>query len=68
MSKNQLCIYNGNGGLIYKQNKCLFAFNQMFLGLNRVIHYNMGGASGGRVGTGLCEVCGYWSNKKVSQM
>ena len=69
VSKHQLCIYDGAGSMIYEDNnKCLFEFNQMFLALNRVIHNRMGSASMGRVGSGLCEVCGYWSSSTVSQM
>ncbi|KAK2172520.1 hypothetical protein NP493_955g00019 [Ridgeia piscesae] len=38
VSHDQLCIYNGDGVTIFKVSKCLFNFDRMFLGINRVIH------------------------------
>ncbi|KAI0231003.1 hypothetical protein LSAT2_018621 [Lamellibrachia satsuma] len=42
VSFNQMCVYNGAGVKIFKQDKCLFRFDTMYLGLNRVIHNNAG--------------------------
>lgn len=68
VSFNQMCVYNGAGVKIFKQDKCLFRFDTMYLGLNRVIHNNAGYVSGNRVGTGLCNVCVRWSSEPVADM
>ena len=59
VSFDQICIYNGADVRIFKVDKCMFKFDQMFLGLNRVIYYRTGSPSVGRIGTGLCSVCAY---------
>ena len=67
VSHDQLCIYNGEGVTIFKVNKCLFNFDRMFLGINRVIHNRTGNpAPYNRHGSGLCSVCGAWSNKMIT--
>ena len=67
VSHDQLCIYNGDGVTIFKVSKCLFNFDRMFLGINRVIHSRTGSpVPSNRQGSGLCSVCGAWSNKMVT--
>ena len=68
LSKMQMYATNYEGFNYYKQDKGLFAFDTMYMGLNRVVHYIYGYPSGGRTGRGLCSVCIYFLKETVRDL
>ena len=62
LSKNQMYSTNYEGFNCYKQDKGLFAFDMMYMGLNRVV------GSSHRPGEGLCSVCIYFLKESVQDL
>ncbi|KAI0208607.1 hypothetical protein LSAT2_006707 [Lamellibrachia satsuma] len=62
LSKNQMYSTNYEGFNYYKQDKGLFAFDTMYMGLNRVV------GSKYRTGQGLCSVCIYFLKESVQDL
>ena len=57
LSKMQMYVTNYEGFNYYKQDKRLFFFDTMYMGLNRVVQPINGPPSAGHTGRGLCSVC-----------
>ena len=68
LSKKQMYVTNYEGFNYYKQDKGLFAYNTMYMGLNRVVKSIYGNPSGGRTGRGLCSVCIYFLKNTVRDL
>ena len=68
LSHMQMYATNYEDFNYYKEDKGLFAFNTMYMGLNRVVHYISGSANGGRTGRGLCSVCIYFLKYTVKDL
>ena len=68
LSKMQMYATNYEGFNYYKQDRGLFAFDTMCMGLNRVVHYIYGYPSGGRTGRSLCSVCIYFLKETVRDL
>ena len=60
--QQRLSVPTGNNFLEICPDKCLFRFDEMYLGMNRVVNVN--GASG-RIGGGMCNVCVTWEMKPL---
>ena len=68
LSKNQLYVTNYEGYSYYKEHKGLFAFDTMYMGLNRVIRRLSGSPVANRKGRGLCSVCIYFLKDTVRSL
>ena len=68
LSKMQMYATNYEGYNYYKQDKGLFAFDMMYMGLNRVVKSIYGPPSAGRRGRGLCSVCIYFLKETVRDL
>ncbi|KAK2168339.1 hypothetical protein NP493_1234g00009, partial [Ridgeia piscesae] len=66
LSKMQMYATNYEGFDYYKQDRGLFAFDTMYMGLNRVVSYIYGSSS--RTGRGLCSVCIYFLKDSVRDL
>ena len=64
----QMYATNYEGFNYYKADNGLFAFNTMYLGLNRVVSHIKGPPSAGRKGQGLCSVCIYFLKETVEDL
>ena len=62
LSKNHMYFTNYEDVNYYKQDKGLFAFDTMYMGLNRVV------LTSGRPGKGLCSVCIYFLKESVQDL
>ncbi|KAI0234908.1 hypothetical protein LSAT2_014727 [Lamellibrachia satsuma] len=63
LSKNQMYAANYEGFNYYIQDRGLFAFDTMYMGLNRVVSSIYGSTY--RTGRGLCSVCIYFLKETV---
>ena len=68
LSKNQIYVTNYEGYSYYKKHKGLFAFDTMYMGLNRVVHRRFGSPTRNRKGRGLCSVCIYFLKYTVKSL
>ena len=68
LSTRQMFVTNHEGFNYYKEDSGLFAFNTMYMGLNRVVDNIYGPPIAGRTGRGLCSVCISFMNKSVSDL
>jgi len=68
LSKNQLYVTNYEGYSYYKEHNGLFAFDTMYMGLNRVIRRLSGSPVANRKGRGLCSVCIYFLKDTVRSL
>ena len=66
LSKNQMYATNYAGFNYYTQDRGLFAFDTMYMGLNRVVSSLYGSRS--RTGRGLCRVCIYFLKESVRDL
>ena len=68
LSRMQMYATNYEGYNYYRQETGLFAFDTMYMGLNRVVDYIHGSASAGRTGRGMCSVCIYFLKDTVEDL
>ena len=68
LSKKQMYVTNYEGFNYYKQDSGLFAFDAMYMGLNRVVGNIYGSPSMSRTGRGLCSVCIYFLKDTVKDL
>ena len=68
LSAMNMYITNYEGFNYYKADGGLFAFDTMYMGLNRVVDYINGPPSPGRTGRGLCSVCIYFLKETVGDL
>ena len=68
LSKMQMYATNYEGYNYYTQDEGLFAFDTMYMGLNRVVKSISGPASTSRTGQGLCSVCIYFLKETVKDL
>lgn len=66
LSKNQMYVTNYEGVNYYKEDVGLFAFDTMYMGLNRVVNHIYGPTR--RTGRGVCSVCIYFLNDTVKDL
>ena len=68
LSNNQMYVTNYEGYNYYKEHNGLFAFDTMYMGLNRVVHRRFGSPVRNRKGRGLCSVCIYFLKNTVKSL
>ncbi|KAK2171353.1 hypothetical protein NP493_1066g02007 [Ridgeia piscesae] len=68
LSRMQMYVTNYEGYNYYRQETGLFAFDTMYMGLNRVVANLHGSPSGARTGRGLCSVCIYFLKDTVGDL
>ena len=68
LSTMQMYVTNYEGFNYYKPDSGLFAFDTMYMGLNRVVDNINGPPSLGRTGRGLCSVCIYFLKETVGDL
>ena len=68
LSAMKMNVTNYEGFNYYKADGGLFAFNTMYMGLNRVVKHSKGPPNAGRTGRGLCSVCISFLKESVSEL
>ena len=57
LTKTAFCLNNHDGILFTYQNRCLYKFAKIYVGLNQNVIQNTGII---QTGQGLCSLCAYW--------